>query len=297
MDLYLLNEIQKLKGGGVSSGSAEPMGLETAVGNVRTVKVLHGVSDRYYHQNYDWTSTINGNNYYVGGAGTPWFDGLQSLLFSTGSGVYSSGMSAGDNISMKGVLKATNNNVGMSGGYQWEGRAASNYGPVQCMTLAIRNPTSSDITKTVYNTGLSDWQDSYCGAGMWVYTPNAAGYSAVTSGTWTKPVSYSGQSYGYDMAVNVTVPAGKTVLVVVARTAYYRASYSYYSQFDISNHFYRLDELFDADGLECDLRMTRGLHQLNFNGVEDAGYPTSASISADITHLLYNKVGEVLGDR
>ena len=298
MDLYILNEVQKLKAGGLPSASGG-FGTETPVSNQQTVAAFVGVMDRYYHQTHDWTSSLNGKNWYAyaqGGSNDYWTPmmGLEALR---GSGRTDRGTMGvvGNNISNRGLLFAKHDDIGLCTTQQWAGRATSNYNPVGVVAMFIRNPTNTDVTRTVHNRKTNYWSSGYEGGSAWVYVPNSTEYSNTTGGQWTNLQSRTSGNSEYTETYSLTVPANKTVILITLASAWYVGSWSYYTEHGLTNKLFNLNTtLFDGT-LESDMRMTQVFHQADMDSVP--GFPTSTNPSSDWAYTYYNRTADFFGDR
>lgn len=295
MDLYILNEVQKLKSGGLPSATGG-FGTETPINNQQTVAAFVSVMDRYYHQTHDWSSSLNSRTYYAynqdGGFYTPEM-ALESLRGNgrTDTSISQSGM----NISNRGLIFAKHDDIGLCSTQQFAGRAASGYNPIAVVAMFIRNPTNADVTRTVYNLKTNYWEQGYEGGSSWVYTPNSTAYSTTTGGTWTNLQSRTSGNSEYNESYNVTVPANKTVILISLASAWYQGSWSYYTEHAFTNKFYNLNTtLFDGT-LECDMRMTQVFHQANMYGYP--GRPTSTNPTSSWAHTFYQRTADFFGDR
>lgn len=298
MDLYILNEIQKLKAGGLPTATGG-FGTEKPVANQQTVAAFVGVMDRYYHQTHDWTSSLNGRAWYAyaqGGANDYWTPemGLEALR---GHGRTDSGTLgvAGNNISNRGLLFVKHDDIGLCTTQQWAGRANSNYNPVGVVAMFIRNPTNSDVTRTVNNLKTNYWSAGYEGGSAWVYVPNSTKYSTTTGGQWTNVQSRTSSNAENDETYTITVPANKTVIFITLASAWYQNSWSYYTEHALTNKIYNLNTtLFDGT-LQCDMRMTQVFHQAHMEGA--SGFPTTTNPSSSWAHSYYLRTADFFGDR
>jgi len=158
--------------------------------------------------------------------------------------------------------------------------------------LPIRNIGSSDVTAVFYPR-VSSYGDGYSGAAFGYYTPtNSSGtaYSTVTGGSWTSVATYNSSSQNYDMgAQNVTVPAGKTVIVVLVSAHHYATTY----RFVDTNWFYSLDTTFTNADIICDGRMlfamqtARSARNSSVNATNAIAYP----------YVLWQDCAKLYGDR
>lgn len=127
------------------------------------------------------------------------------------------------------------------------------YAGVTWRCMPVRNTTSAPITKTL-QTRLSTYNSDYGGGCIRTYTPNAAKYSGVSSGSWASSWQGGSNTQATDRSGAITVPANTTILVMINSTHCYRTTY----RFKDTNFCRDLDEFFTG-GLVCDLRMLEAL--------------------------------------
>lgn len=156
----------------------------------------------------------------------------------------------------------------------------SSYGGVSWHVMPVRNTTGSPITRTL-NFMYSAY-DTYNGAALGYYTPNAATYAATTGGTWTQPFTQTGQTIT-NASSSIVIPANTTVLVMLVTSHNYQTTY----YFKESSMFYGLSSFFGS-GLVCDMRMLHALAELR---TPSATYTTSAP------HEIYTGCAAVYGNR
>ena len=178
-------------------------------------------------------------------------------------------------------LFANNNRVGWYREMDYEYNATGSYAGCTWQVIPVRNPTGSSITSTL--TWLfTAYSNTYGGAALGVYTPNASTYSGASGGTWT-------QLFGQETSAKTTtsqtftIPAYTTVLVMGNSSHYYSTTY----QFQDYNIFYGLNTLTSA-GLVCDMRMLKCL---------EIGRSSSNGYTASYPYQLYNDCAVLFGDR
>lgn len=127
----------------------------------------------------------------------------------------------------------------------------TSYGGVSWHVMPVRNTTVAPITRSL-NFMYSSY-DTYNGAALGYYTPNAATYDATTGGTWTQPFTTTASTIT-NASASIIIPANTTVLVMLITSHNYQTTY----YFKESNMFYGLSSFFGS-GLVCDLRMLNTL--------------------------------------
>lgn len=244
MDLYLLNELNKLEaGGGGSSGAAAgsmflPPNIDGLTPNdVNSWPMITRVGDRQQTDNWSWTSSSPYRSFstYGGQGGDP----------DAEFGVYDAiGAAYTENNQMDNWTAGPNPQVMFSnggahvGGVQsynakWSG---SNYGPFRTSVMWLKNTSGSTQNLTVYGRFSSYWSSGHEGASLWIGTPNSADKSAVSSISWQRD-SYSGGTT--DWQANPTtssIPDGYTVCVLGMNSMYYHQDTSNLGSWQ-DNHF------------------------------------------------------------
>ena len=160
----------------------------------------------------------------------------------------------------------------------------TSYGGLTWRCLPIRNGGASDVTVPI--NGVAASYTTYNGCSLGYFTPtNSSGtaYSTVTGGSWTGIASNNGGTE-YNMTGNITVPAGKTVLVFLNSAKAYKTTYRFLD----TNFFYSLDQTFSNSDIYCDLRMLETLA---------IGRCTHASQTGGSTFYIYNHCANLWGDR
>lgn len=183
---------------------------------------------------------------------------------------------------------ANNNRVGHYYQDRFSYENSTSYSGVTFRVLPIRNKGTAGVTVSVSSAVSSYSNSNYSGACIAVYTPtNSSGtnYANVTGGTWSTLATYDSTSAGYDFgAQNVTVPAGKTVLVMLVSSTHYHTTY----KFTDTNHFYNLNTAFSNADVHCDIKM---LHALQ------CARSTTHTNSSSSPHNVYTACAALFGDQ
>jgi len=156
----------------------------------------------------------------------------------------------------------------------------TSYGGVSWHVLPVRNTTAASITKSL--SFMYSAYDTYSGAALGVYTPNAATYAATTAGTWTQPFTSTSDQIT-STSSSITIPANTTVLVMLVTAHSYRTTY----YFKESSMFFNLSTFFSS-GLVCDLRMLEALSTLR---------SPSATNTTSYPYEMYTACAAVYGNR
>jgi hypothetical protein len=265
MDLYLLNELNKLEEGGASTGSTGFSGMflpnkqDGTSATKFVTPVLTRWSARYEYDNWNYTSdgphttmyTYMENNY-----------DCEFFAHSiAGGGDYSGNTQSSHSNGNKPEVKYSktfyagtwNNTMGLDRG--------DSYNPYRVTALFVKNPTNSNINKNIYFFHSNYWSSGHDGCGLAVGVPNSTDKASVSSLSWNRIQQRTSQSTYYDThATSFTFPANKTVIVLLAATNHYWTAGSTITFFNDACGFYNLHDLFD-NGLEADLEMTQAVHQ------------------------------------
>jgi hypothetical protein len=183
---------------------------------------------------------------------------------------------------------ANNNRVGHYFQDRFNQQNNTSYSGLTFRVLPIRNSGSSDATISVSAQASSYSNSNYSGTCIGVYTPtNSSGtnYATVTGGAWSQIASYDNTSGGYNFgAQTVTVPAGKTVLVMLVSSTHYHTTY----QFTDTNLFYNLNTTFANADIHCDIKMLYALQ---------CARSTSHTLSSSSPHNVYTACAALFGDQ
>jgi len=183
---------------------------------------------------------------------------------------------------------ANNKRVGHSYKNHYYYQNQTSYGGFYVRIMPIRNISSAAINVPIY-AYASSYSNSYSGCSWGYFTPtNSSGtlYSTVTGGAWTNVASYASSNINYNIAggQNVSVPAGKTVLVGLFSSTAYQTTYIFMD----TNQFYGLDNTFSNANIVCDMRMLTALQQ---------GRSTGNTNAIGSPHEIYNACATLFGDR
>ena len=156
----------------------------------------------------------------------------------------------------------------------------NSYGGVSWHVMPVRNTTASPITKSL--SFMYSAYDTYNGAALGYYIPNAATYAATTGGTWTQPFTQTSQTIT-STSSSIVIPAYRTVLVMLVTSHNYMTT----ARFKESSMFYNLGTFFSS-GLVCDLQMLEALATLRSpSSINTTSYP----------HEIYTGCAAVYGNR
>jgi len=127
--------------------------------------------------------------------------------------------------------------------------------------MPIRNTTNAAITVSVSGYCSDYWSSGHEGAQLFMLTPTAGLYSAVTGVTGTSLATNTGSTRQTNLSGNISIPANTTVLACLTSTDQYQTTY----RFKDTNFFYNLNTTFNNSGIICDMRMLSSLFQSRFN--------------------------------
>lgn len=236
--------------------------LEQVSGGTRkSISSIYSYNSRYSDAYYGWTSSgpwttfyTYGNNGQQDAEAAAWM----GLGFQPNSnfGPYNSYIYNQKRIQ----LNTSGNNIGPQSHHDlmWVNSNTYSYSPVSILMTPIRNnhPT---LTKSVTINGVysSYWSSGYDGSSSWVYIPGQTGtYSGVTSGTWSRKSSVTGNNTsGTVYSWTQSIPADTTIVVMsLASTLYYTNNGTTYSGFEM-NKLYDLAATFSDPWIQVDSRM------------------------------------------
>ncbi len=184
---------------------------------------------------------------------------------------------------------ANRNRVGHANQYRHYYRNNTSYSGNCFRVMPIRNNGSGSVTVTVKCYASSYSNSQYSGSCLGYFTPsNSSGttYSTVTGGSWSVLAQYDNndQDYNLSSGASVTVPAGKTVLVMLVSSTFYHTTY----QFTDTNYFYDLQTTFSNSDIVCDMRMLTSLQMARSTGnTSTTGSPVE----------VYTACANLFGDR
>lgn len=260
MDLYLLNELNKLESGssgGAAVGALMPAradGTDLAGKNTWAMVTKH--NNRNQQDNISFSSSSSYTTWYAYISTTQDAEWAFSYVLDQPH-MYSGLTSRSNNYhngSHKQVVFSDGGKVG-KGGIS-HGKSGAGYSGFTTGAVFVKNPTQSDITVTVYTQTSGYWNNGYEGSGCNVGTPNNTDKAAVTGLSWSSKFTSTTNTTGQNQSFSVTFPAGKTVVLLLNSSDYYWTGTTYNYYFVRNNHFYNLETLSNA-GLVCDLEMTQ----------------------------------------
>lgn len=257
MDIYLLNEIQKLeKGGGTTAASGDMFLPRAEDGSLddEIVPIVSRSGQRQAAYPNDWTSSYGGTTFYTYNSDTH----SQRTRFWMPSGTANK---SGNNYNeFEGtapeIIYASNNKVGVCKSHtsMWQG---SSYAPWRTSIMFIKNKGASTQSVTVYGTVSSQYSSGHDGSSMTFYTPNNANPASVSSISYSNAWSYSSTNTTYNNSGAINIPAGYTIAVVVANSMYYHQDTNSNASWHDLNGFYNLSGTFAHADIVPDLEMTQ----------------------------------------
>ena len=260
MDLYLLNELNKLEAGGSSSATSTTMFPSNqllveagSTDNKFCIPAVTHYSSRYGSIWHNYSSGFGGTTYYTYSSDAH----SRRIRFWMPSGSVRKDASVTTELegSMPAVIYAKNNKVLTHCGYgsAWNG---SSYAPQRGTVMFIKNKGTTSKTITVYGQFSSQYSSGHDGSSMDVWMPNSATKSAVTSLSVTTS-TYSGTTANTNFSQNVTIPAGYTIAVVLTNSMYYHQDTNSWASWHDYNGFYNLQTTFSDADIVPDYEMTQ----------------------------------------
>lgn len=267
MDLYLLNELNKLESGASSGAAVGAFLPATADGTIAQGEecwaMVTRVNDRQQQDNNNWSSSSPYTTFYA------YLNGSNDAEFAFSSALDMPSMYSGAtspnpyyNGSSKRIIFANGSWIGTDN--IRHSPNGSNYSHMTTGLMFVKNPTATDITVTLY-ANCSSQSGSYDGCGVMVGTPNNTDKSLVTGLTWTNLWTYTSSTTSASNSFTLTVPANKTVVVLVNASSYYWTGTTYNHYYTNRCALYGLTALKGA-GLVCDLEMTQTAMQARITG-------------------------------
>ena len=241
----------------------------------------------------DWTSSGPNSTWYAYQAlGGSYSDETWNMFLGDGypNGTSQIMYSNNDHANNHRVMEFANRNrVGHANQYRYYYKNQTSYSGNCFRVMPIRNTGSGSITVTVKCYASSYSNSQYSGSCLGYFTPsNSSGttYSTVTGGSWSVLAQYdsSDQDYNLTSGASVTVPAGKTVLVMLVSSTFYHTTY----QFTDTNYFYDLHTTFSNSDIVCDMRMLTALQMArSTSNTSTTGSPVE----------IYTACANLFGDR
>lgn len=130
--------------------------------------------------------------------------------------------------------------------------------PDKMLTVVfIKNSTSSDISSTAYYAGSSYWGSGYEGGQLFTMTPNGVNSnpSSITSLAYQSLWNYTSNTHRFATSASFTVPADKTIALVLYTSGYFYADSSGYHSMH-ANGFYNMVSNTLVTGLSVDVPRT-----------------------------------------
>ena len=257
MDLYLLNELNKLEEGGAGSAPSSSSGLflpNDTLGEQQVIPCITRVNDRQNTDNWTWTSNSPWTSFSTYGGQGGDNDAEHGVYDALGKAYTNAGSrSAYDNGTRPEIFHAVANYVGAFSSYnaKWNG---SSYGPYRTNVMFWKNMSGTTRTFQAYGSYSSYWQSGHDGASIWIGKPNSTDKASVSSISWTRN-DYTGSTTQWNGSVNYgSIPNGETVTVLGMNTLYYHQDSSSVGSWQDLNYFYNLTSLWN-DGWRPDYDM------------------------------------------
>lgn len=293
MDLYILNEIQKLKSGGLPSagGVDSPYGFENSEisADIDGWASFWALNWRQHHDQQRWsTSAWDGTGFTVyGGNGA--VDFRHAFWNSTGMMSNSTYPQQFDQMGYRHVAHSNHRTLGYATQVSTM-YSSTNYTPWSSNITFVRNPTDSDITVSVAGRFSNYWSNGYEGYCIFAGQPNTNTYSTTSSINWTNIVNRTSGASFYSAAGNYTFPAGKTVILGAMANCWDWTS-SYQARMMINDNRFDNVDVWSAAGLECDHKLAQTYYQWGDSTKTPSGTNDNGIVN------IYTKCGQIFGDR
>jgi len=167
----------------------------------------------------------------------------------------------------------------------------SDYTDVMFKMIFLRNyDPSNQRSVTMYAGGTSAWSSGYDGGSFWVGTPNATTYSATTRINWSNQYSYTSATSNWNNSYTVTIPAGRTVAVMLMTSGQLVGGTTNLYTYRIGSYFYSLHTAFNSSfWIQPDYRLTHAA--LTYSDIGNFEYTSYTA------HRVWNRAAELFGDR
>lgn len=258
MDIYLLNEIQKLEAGGGSSAAVsgdmflprnEDGSLDKSV-----IPIVSRSGQRQAAYPSSWTTSYGGTTFYTYNSDAH----SMRMRFWQPSG--NARKDTNDLSGFEGtapeIIYASNNKVGVCKSHtsHWTG---SSYAPWRTSIMFIKNKGTSNKTVTIYGSVSSQYSSGHDGSSMTYYNPNNSNPALVTGISDANFWGYSSTSTSYNNSGSITIDAGKTIAVTISNSMYYHQDTNSNASWHDLNGFYSLQTTFSDPDIIPDLEMTQ----------------------------------------
>lgn len=286
---------QILSSNGTSAAWAPSVaGLPADTNSDLIIGTVHSESNRgNAYSGSGWTTSGPNSTYYATQAlSSPYYNHTWNMFLGDGlpggsQGEYFYTNNAHEN-DVRVMEFANNNRVGHYYQDRYSQHNSTSYSGLTFRVLPIRNSSSSDVTTSVSAQASTYSNSNYSGACFGVYTPtNSSGtnYATVDGGAWSTLATYDSANVGYNFgAQTVTVPAGKTVLVMLVSSTHYHTTY----QFSSTNQFYNLSTTFSNSDVHCDIKMLYALQ---------CARSTAHTTTTSSPHNVYTACAALFGDQ
>ena len=276
MDLYLLNELNKLEsgtssGGGESSGMFLPQDINA---EDTCIPMITRVLDRENTDNWRWDSSSPYTSFYTYGGGGDndaefgfWSALGKGYLEATKREAHDSGTEPALLFSAGGYY------IGAFGGYgtRWAGQS---YPPFRVSAMFWKNATNSSVNLEAQCNFSSNWSSGHDGSSLWVGKPNSTDKASTTGMSWYND-SYTSSATNWGGSVSTSIEAGQTAIVLGMNTLYYHQDSHGLASWQDLHQMKNLAAIWSA-GFRPDYDMYRTA-LLGQDTAEAAGYGNRAS--------------------
>ena len=194
MDIYLLNEIQKLENATPSASGSGFFLSNNATTGETVWPIITSTNNRGNVDNMAWNTSSPHATFYA--YFNSEFDSEHAAYMAIQNGNHqSNNMSNHEGDSMPKARFGKGNWVGVAGVYGTPYKTQS-YPPLRTSLMFVKNPTSSSVNMTVNFGGSSYYNSGYDGAAFAIHLPNSLNKGNVTSTNYYK-TSYQSNTQNF----------------------------------------------------------------------------------------------------
>jgi hypothetical protein len=264
----------------VTDGSRTPYHVPTIFSyNMRALATAGG-----------WNTGDGWTNYHVYQTGNTTADCERSFWHALGT--HRENTYAYEPYKKQGELQFAKNDAVIYDETMYHNGGQNSYTPTGHRMMFLRNHhPSATQNMTMWSTMSESWGSGHDGAGISLGTPNNTSYANTTGMTWTSPWQGTGTSTSVrDNSWNISIPAQRTVAVILNNTAHYTGGTSSSYSYRMHNGFYNLNGSFPANfWIQPDMRLTWAAYTYN--------QTAEFSFNSVTSHQVWNRAAALFGDR
>ena len=296
MDLFLLNKLSQLKGGG-AGGGGEATGylLSSETASKNPFYSVYATNSRYGYDGLEWDSSLPSGSFST--SAQYGSQNQRDIFFAPAELIDRQSSDKRYNATMENRSANQTSNRLSSGRYRTEDsinqlahqiRYHDNYGSFGNRIIFLRNPTASTISSTLYWQFSCRYSHSHDGACVIQYTPNNTSLTGTTDVNMSTVWTYTSDTWNNDAGYGFTLQPYQTKAYVLCNTFhYYTGTDNGYHIYE-NNSFYNFQNLVN-NGIETDLKCTAA-----YLGLRRSDW-TGNNTNTDIVNF-FKSAGEVYGD-